>query len=344
MPQPRNYLATAKAPGKIILSGEHSVVYGAPAIATTVGYFAACTASISSKSPSLVIQLRDFDLTKQLSWEDAYQRYLNLDTRYQQYLGGNLNINQVADINDDLVIYALINTFGKELYGYALNLTVEADIPIGAGMGSSAAITAAVLKSVEALLPEKTITNLQKSVHQVENIQHGKSSGLDPAVICNGGLCYWHDGNLSAIDVINRSPLNQWFIVKSGLPESSTGESVDAVKQQFSQSSIWSEFAKVTKSFGLGLTENNPVLLQDSIRQNHQLLCDIGVVPNKVKQAIQNLQQQGFAAKISGAGSVSGDNAGMVLIYSEDGLLPPNVFGQRPQILDFYPQGVHIDT
>ena len=96
----------------------------------------------------------------------------------------------------------------------------------------------------------------------------------------------------------------------------STGECVMAVKKEFGQSSIWNEFEEVTESFCQGLLDNNPAAIIAGIRKNHQLLTMIKVVPENIKKFIAEIEKFGGAAKITGAGSIAGDCAGAVLIYS----------------------------
>ena len=63
---------------------------------------------------------------------------------------------------------------------------------------------------------------------------------------------------------------------------------------------------------------NDFAAFKTAINENHHLLCQIGVVPKKVQDFITDLQQNGFAAKTCGAGSVNGDYAGMVMIIGEE--------------------------
>jgi hypothetical protein len=62
------------------------------------------------------------------------------------------------------------------------------------------------------------------------------------------------------------------------------------------------------------LLKEDAVLLWNSVRENHRLLCEIGVVPTRVKKMIEAIEALGGAAKICGAGSVTGENAGVVWV------------------------------
>jgi mevalonate kinase len=53
------------------------------------------------------------------------------------------------------------------------------------------------------------------------------------------------------------------------------------------------------------------------MRENHRLLCRIGVVPQKVQQFVADVETAGGAAKICGAGAVRGQNGGVVLVMAD---------------------------
>ena len=58
--------------------------------------------------------------------------------------------------------------------------------------------------------------------------------------------------------------------------------------------------------------------LRESIRENHRLLVEIGVVPEQVSAFVREIEQAGGAAKICGAGSVVGDAAGVLLVLADE--------------------------
>ena len=63
-------------------------------------------------------------------------------------------------------------------------------------------------------------------------------------------------------------------------------------------------------------TENGEALRQ-GIADNHHLLCELGVIPQKVIDFIEQLHKMpSTSAKVCGAGAVAGDSAGMVLCLS----------------------------
>ena len=82
--------------------------------------------------------------------------------------------------------------------------------------------------------------------------------------------------------------------------------------------SLGDDFAAVTEAMDKALREQSHAGMRAAIQQNHQLLLNIGVVPSRVQQFIQAIEEADGVAKICGAGAVAGDQAGAVLLLAED--------------------------
>ncbi|MCK4564078.1 MAG: mevalonate kinase, partial [Verrucomicrobia bacterium] len=82
-------------------------------------------------------------------------------------------------------------------------------------------------------------------------------------------------------------------------------------------SEIWSEFEAVTEVFEEAIRANDQPKLHWIVRENNRLLTAIGVVPERVRQFISDIESLGGSAKICGAGSVTGDNGGVVLVFAD---------------------------
>ena len=114
-----------------------------------------------------------------------------------------------------------------------------------------------------------------------------------------------------------------WYWIHTGTPTVSTGVCVDQVRRHFGDSDIWSEFSAVTDAMHDRLSQGDSI--DELVKQNHRLLNRIGVVPAQVAALIERIEERGGVAKVSGAGSVQGDAAGLVLTH-----LP----GMTPDTLD----------
>jgi mevalonate kinase len=106
-------------------------------------------------------------------------------------------------------------------------------------------------------------------------------------------------------------------LVHTGVPDTTTGECVARVRQQFGDSRIWDEFEAQVNSMEKALAENDLEHIQQNIRDNQRLLTRIGVVPEKVQNFISELEKEGSAGKVCGAGAVGGDKGGIVLVASD---------------------------
>lgn len=304
------------APGKLILSGEHAVVYGHPAIAMAVNRYAVATAT-PDLSPHVSFHLSDLAYERKLSISALEQLKKRIKNNYQRFIHGDFKIRDVLHKPVELAQFAFslfFETLNIKLT-HGVRIRLESDIPMGCGMGSSAAtilsIVHAVAHHMRLDLPQETFFELGLAA---ENAQHGFSSGLDLRVSLNGGCVYVKNGEIHTRAV----PSAPMYMVNTGIPESSTGECVAAVAHHFKKNNIGNEFAAVTDAMDLALQNNQLAAVMDSIKENHKLLSTIGVVPAEVKKFISEIEHLNGAAKICGAGAISGKNAGIVLAVTEN--------------------------
>ena len=196
-----------------------------------------------------------------------------------------------------------------------MRIQLHSSIPIGCGMGSSAATIVSFVKAILHFFRiNKGIEWVEKLILDVERFQHGHPSGVDSFVSLHGGCFRFQKGKAPQhLDM----PLHSMWIILTGHPESSTGECVTAVAEKWEKSTIWNEFEQVSVQFEKGLHEKGTDTLARAIKENHRLLSRIGVVPEKVQAFIAAIEKIGGAAKISGAGSVRGASGGVVIALSD---------------------------
>jgi len=288
----------AKASGKVILSGEHSVVYNKPALAVPFSKSVFCNIS-ETNSSDIKVKLTDFES----------ERVFNL----------NDIINSDGSLLDEfsLPLY-ILNMFYKKynIKFEGVEITVKSNLPISVGLGSSAAF---IMSWVKGLNQYYELNLSDKEMFEVgldaENLVHLKSSGIDIAVALYGKPIKYIKG--TDIESLQESEA-KLYLINTGKAESLTADCVKHVKKFADDDVVWGKFNDVTLSIEKALLSNDSEALKQGIKNNHKLLCDIEVVPNKVKKFIEEVESMGGAAKISGAGSVAGDNAGIVLAYIED--------------------------
>jgi mevalonate kinase len=309
----------ARASGKIILSGEHSVVYGAPALALAINRFA--VTEVSWQQPlGLDLSFPAFNYSKHYNWEKLTNFKTATDNAYQEFLTGKRNINEVLAQPFDLLAYGFIYLLTNQQIQLpndkGLNITTTTDIPIGCGMGASAAVIVSLLKGLISLLQlDISAEKLWQLAREIENFQHGHSSGIDIYLAINGGCI-----KFSADKIEPRTfPETPWSFINTGKPLTTTGECVSHAAKFFkSNKKLVDDFTSVTEQLDNALQNHDLKAAQIAIKKNHLLLCGLEVVPPKIQQFIAELEELGFAGKICGAGAVSGDNAGVVLVVGDD--------------------------
>ena len=320
----------ARAPGKLILSGEHSVVYGCPAVVVAIARYIDVWFTPLHKTNGLQTAFETlaprsfypFDVLK--SFKDG------LDKRFDEFMRGELPVQKILSKPDDLAIYTLtsllpkIPAFGSQ-EGMPLpvpgQLTSRSDMPLGAGMGSSAAVVAATIVLYEHLLSRsQSVQDRFQKVRFCERLQHGKGSAIDASAVVFGGMNRVQGDDVRQLTLSPDHSLARsdgWYWVLHGTPVSKTGECVANVRAQHgSNTAIWEEFTTCTNAFEKVIEDDSDP--RDVIGENQRLLEYIGVVPIPSARFVAAVEETGGAAKISGAGAVSGDNGGAMVVYQPD--------------------------
>ena len=316
---------TARAPAKVILTGEHSVVYGKPAIITAVNRFAYTEILPNTSNTTISLNLLDFKQKASSTIRTLRLLKERLLESYHLCLKGELTIRQVLQKPAELFQFAfisLLDTFQMEIQK-GLHIHLRSDIPIGCGMGSSAATIVSVIRALAHFLKIEIKPEwLYRLSVEAERLQHGYSSGVDSYISLNGGCAKFERGNAKPL-ILPNFPL---YIVNTGRPDTTTGECVMQVAKDFSKSLLWDEFETIALELEQALLSNDLEKIKSSIKENHRLLVSIGVVPTKAMQFIQEIETLGFAAKICGAGATSGNSCGIILVIANQ---PPEFLCQK---------------
>jgi len=254
-------LIKVSVPGKVIISGEHSVVYGKPALVGAIN-----------------MRIK-----------------VNLET------GGEKQVIENKHKDLRLVKRAILECrkiVGKKIKGFRLK--IESEIPVGWGLGSSAALATGIAYVFLKDYPEKV---KDKVIKAVEDYQHGKSSGVDQMIVKKGGVIrYVKGGEVKPYKVRN---LIRCLLVDSGEPVETTGEMVEKVSK--------GEYTDEFERMGEIASDWKPEL----IRENQRLLERIGVVGERAKKMVRQIEEIGGMAKVCGGGGVE-KGSGMLLVYMDD--------------------------
>lgn len=305
----------AVAPGKLILSGEHAVVHGAPALAMAIDRNAQ-TMVLPAEGETVSFSIQGLEPGESYTLRALQDFRDRVKNNYQLFLDGKLGIRDVLSKPVDLFKYGYILTLDAMHHKIdeGLCMKIRSNIPLGCGLGSSAATVLSELRAIGHYLRVDFKPQWYYDFSlEVEKMQHGHPSGVDSYISLNGGCARFQNGEATSVPL----PQMQMFLVETGKPDSTTGECVVQVDREFANNSIWSEFADVTLGMESGIIKNDIQLVRSLVRENHRLLCKIGVVPAKVQQFVREVEKAGGAAKVCGAGTIRGEAGGALLVLAD---------------------------
>lgn len=296
------------APGKIILSGEHSVTYGKPAFVT--GIHLRLTIHLSEGTPAI----KDQKLHKAFTYiEDIVIKYLQKKQEIKK----------------------------KDIY-----YSYESEIPIGRGMGSSAAFcvatTAALLHFYSGHEHDKQVIN--SLAYQAEKYFHGFPSGVDVSASCFGGLIFYRKEfeflkHISSLNFkIPQTILDNLYLLDSGEPVEDTSEMIKIVGKNYNNNPKKMEVClntieKVTKRMVISVVKEDTQMFEDAIADNEKLVEELGIVSKSTKSLLQSLSPFGVG-KVTGAGGLK-KGSGMIIFYSKDNKFKDYLSANKIQLFKF---------
>lgn len=278
-------MTTATAPGKIILFGEHAVVYGRPAIAAPV---------MQLKATAVIRNTKGHEV-KLIAPQIQKKRILSK-----------------ANDNDALAMTVrLFKEAANVPFLTNLSITVKSDIPIAGGMGSGAAITAAVLRALATHYQKPEMLNpaiLSELTYEVEKIYHGTPSGIDNTVVAYKKPLYFvrqqPDNHIEPFTV--GAPLH--FIIGMSGVSSSTKAVVSDVRRRWEAEpdrfeSIFDACGDIADSAHHLLKVGNHHKLGRLMQENHRWLQKMTVSVAELDRLVEAALNAGaLGAKLSGAG------------------------------------------
>jgi mevalonate kinase len=272
----------ATAPAKIILLGEHAVVYGQPAVAIPVsGLRATATAEPNAPGRGLQIVLSDTEIILPIEVQAE-------KTHHPLALIANQ-------------ILSLLNAPTLDL-----TITVKSEIPIASGLGSGAAISAVVGRVLSSALHHPlNDTELNDLVYQVEKLHHGTPSGIDNTVIVYERPVYFVKGH--NIDFFSVKGRFNFLIADTGV-SALTRIAVGDVNKLYNDRPEYYQHifeivgGLVTKA-RTALENGNQAELGSLMNQNHIYLSELTVSSPELDRLVDAAQKAGASgAKLSGGG------------------------------------------
>ena len=326
-------VSSVVSPAKLILMGEHAVVYGRPALIATIDLWLQVRMETRPES-GVHLDLVEMGHRETTGWSDLRAYAKDVRQRWKAFVEAP-GTRSFADVTGDDPAHLVKVALGEaarrweEVASLALTVTVRSEQPIGAGFGSSAALGAATVRALASLRgmapsPE----DLYALVLDIERRQHGTPSGIDPAAVLHGGLL-WAEPTDDGLDSASLPPpplpSDTLRVFQTGTPNESTGTVVDAVRSQRDANpeafyALLDRMEVATRTVRDALTDDapSPATLRRTIRQFEEGLEAMGVVPHAVQELVRSIENNGGAAKISGAGALTGPGAGPLLVYHPD--------------------------
>ncbi len=285
----------ASASGKVILLGEHAVVYGRPAIAVPLSGLRA-TAILTPHPGPLHIQAPAVGLDAPLSDLPADHPLARIVRLTVEYL--------------------------RQPPPDAL-LRIESDIPVASGLGSGAAVSTAVVRALAAWydvpLDPPTVSAL---VYEVERIHHGTPSGIDNTVIAHERPVYFIRGRPP--EPLPVGGVLHLLVADSGVP-SQTREVVGDVRRRREAEpdryeALFDRVAEEVEEARRAIARGDARALGERMDANHELLREIGVSAPVLDRLVEVARRAGaLGAKLSGAGR-GGNVVALVEPHTVDGV------------------------
>ena len=285
----------ASAPGKIILFGEHAVVYGRPALAVPVTQVHADVEIAASWDGRIWIDAPDISLRATLE---------SLPSDHP-----------IAAIIHNLFFSLGISPFPP------LEIRITSSIPVASGLGSGAAVTVAILRALSAYL-EHPLSDEQVNqfAYEIEKLHHGTPSGIDNTVVTYAQPVYFMRGQ--PVETFRAGVPFTLVIADTGIP-APTKESVGDVRvlweaDKTKWEKVFDEIGGIANAARDAIERGNSKDLGRLMDANHALLQKLTVSSTELDHLTEVARRSGAGgAKLSGGG-----RGGNLIALVEQGQAP----------------------
>lgn len=281
-------MITVSAPCKVHLLGEWSVVWGKPALLTTV----------------------DLRMTVTIS-QSAYPERSKLRKIIEPIVKKELKIKKIPPYK----------------------LEISSQIPTGAHLGSSAAVSVASIAALLSFLGIKWDLDLvNKLAYEAEKVFHGNPSGADNSTIVYGGLM-WYRREQEYLKIIQKLPFSipskltkNFVLINTGTPKLTTKKMIVQITADFAKNpplkdKFLNSQEKLTRELLTAIKNADEKEVIRIIREGERNLESIGVCSSEVKKIIRQIEAAGGAAKICGAGAFSGPTGVLLCYHPKKGII-----------------------
>jgi len=267
----------ASAPGKIILFGEHFVVHGTKAILAAIDKRVTVTSTFTdNKTIKVNSQLGTIEVPISSSHEEVKSEFRPF-------------------------VYLANKIINSEQNASGLEITIDSDIPIGVGLGSSSACCVAAAASISELFNELSSEEILKMSIEAEKTIFPDTSGADCTVCTYGGMIEYP----SIEEIDNAFDLNL-LIANSMIPHN-TKNSVEKVskfkendEERFSQ--LCDLENGLIDEVIIAMKNNDAAAFGLKMSENQKYLEEIQVSNDTLRDMISSLNEISLGSKITGAG------------------------------------------
>ncbi|MEX0764068.1 MAG: mevalonate kinase [Nitrosopumilaceae archaeon] len=275
--------SVASAPGKVILFGEHFVVYGIRALLCSI-----------DKRITVTSQIIDEKMIK-----------IKSDIGHIEISNNSLSImNKSTPESMKPFLYIIKRTLERFKKDVGIEVKIESEIPPGIGLGSSSACCVAAAASITALFEKISREEILKLAIEAEQTIFENTSGADCSVCTFGGLMEYDIK--SGFKKIN-SKADFSLVIANSKQIHHTSELVENVRR-FRENNedlfafLCQQESNLVQSALLALQQNDLAALGLLMSENQALLERIGVSTEKLGLLIKEAKKTAYGAKITGAG------------------------------------------
>ena len=277
-------IVKASAPAKTILFGEHSVVYGEPAIAGAI-------------NKRIYVTIKESDNGKTIFKSTDLGFEAELLTQHKKYI--------LIKGKPGIIRYVLEALYVVHDHS-PIEIILSSEVPIGSGLGSSAAVTVATLA---ALYRYHQLSFNKKSLahdaHLIEQAVQGVASPLDTLVSTYGGLIYFSRKRRFEHFNVN---FNAPFVIGYTTKHGNTSKMVKDVKNlkirnsKIINSAI-STMGYLTKNAKFAILKRDFDKVGELMNINHGFLDILGVNTLELSRMVYNAREAGaIGSKTTGSG------------------------------------------
>jgi mevalonate kinase len=272
--------STSFGPGKVIVLGEHGVVYGYPALAAAISRGVRCWGE-PAESTSLEIP-EDISPAHQEALERAFARA------------------------------------AKKAKHPKISVYLESELPLSMGLGSSGAIAVAISRLLLEAKAGKRVEAkaVEALAFEMEKEFHGTPSGVDHTTSARGTMVIFQRGK--ATELVARKPVKVLIALVG--PRSSTKATVAALRERQKQwparyRRVFAEIGALVKEGAAAVKKGDLEGLGDVMNMNHGLLGALGLSSPPIEEMVYRLRGLGaLGAKLTGAG---GDGGAVIGLFPE---------------------------